>query len=67
MSRYSHFTTKERESLLVLIKSGKSNAEIARELKRSPSTISREIKRNSRTREEYSAIEADQKYIQRRK
>lgn len=67
MSRYSHFTTKERESLLVLVKTGKKNCEIARIMGRSPSTISRELRRNAETRETYSAIEAEEKYRERRK
>lgn len=62
MSRYSHFTTKERESLLALVKSGKKNCEIARLLGGSPSTISRELRRNA-----YSAIEAEEKYRTRRR
>lgn len=67
MSRYSHFTTKERESLLVLVKTGKKNCEIARILGRSPSTISRELRRNAESRESYSAIKAEEKYRDRRK
>ena len=67
MSRYSHFTTKERESLLVLIKTGKKNSEIARQLGRSPSTISREIRRNVDKRESYSAVKAEEQYRIRRK
>ena len=67
MSCYSHLTTKERESLLILIKTGKKDIEIAKILGRSRSTISREIKRNAKSREEYSAAEADEKYRIRRK
>lgn len=67
MSRYSHFTTKERESLLVLVKLGKKNCEIARIMGRAPSTISRELRRNAENREAYSAIEAEEKYRERRK
>ena len=67
MSRYRHFTTEERESLLVLVKSGKKNCEIAKILGRSPSTISRELRRNAESRETYSAIEAEEKYRTRRK
>ena len=67
MSRYSHFTTKERESLLVLVKIGKKNCEIARIMGRSPSTISRELRRNAESRESYSAIEAEGKYRDRRR
>lgn len=67
MSRYSHFTTKERESLLVYVKSGKKNCEIARLMGRSPSTISRELRRNAESREKYSAIQAEENYHRRRK
>ncbi len=67
MSRYSHFTTKERESLLVYVKTGKKNCEIARLMGRSPSTISRELRRNAESREKYSAVQADAAYHQRRK
>lgn len=67
MSHYYHLSTKERESLLVLIQIGKNNSEIARELGRSRSTISREISRNSVERSKYSAHEADKDYERRRK
>ena len=67
MSCYKHFTTKERESLLVLLKKGQKNSEIAKELGRSPSSISREIRRNAATREDYSAIRAEEQYRERRK
>ena len=67
MSCYSHFTTEERESLLVLLNLGNKNCEIAKIMGRSPSTISREINRNSETREGYSALKADKKAKERRK
>ena len=67
MSRYSHFTTEERECLLVLIKIGKKNSEIAKQMGRSPSTISREIRRNAKERESYSAVNAEERYHIRRK
>lgn len=67
MSCYKHFTTKERESLLVMLKKGQKNSEIAKELGRSPSSISREIRRNAETRETYSAIQAEEQYRERRK
>lgn len=43
---YTHFTLKERKYLQQLLSEGKSFREIARILERSPSTISREVKRN---------------------
>ena len=67
MNRYHHFTIKERESLLILIKKGKKNCEIAKILGRSPSSISREIRRNTPEREEYSAITSEENYRTRRK
>lgn len=66
MNRYHHFTTKERENLLVLIKKGKKNCEIAKILGRSPSSISREIRRNTADREEYSAVVSEENYRVRR-
>ena len=47
MLSYIHFTHDERISLHIFLKEGLSIREIARRLGRSPSTISREVKRNS--------------------
>ena len=66
MNRYHHYTTKERESLLLLIRSGEKNSAIAKKLGRSPSSISREIRRNAAKREEYSAVKAEENYARRR-
>lgn len=66
MSHYKHFSKKERESLLILKKTGKSITEIAKELKRNKSSVSREIKRNS-VNGDYSACEAEAAYKERRK
>ena len=44
---YSHFTIEERISIKHLLAKGVSIRQIATELKRSPSSVSREIKRNS--------------------
>ena len=44
---YSHFTIEERISIKHLLAKGVSIRQIAKELNRSPSSISREIKRNS--------------------
>ncbi len=66
MSCYHHFTTKERECLLVLIKNGKKNCEIAKILGKSESTISREIHRNCEGRDDYSAVTAEGNYASRR-
>lgn len=67
MSHYRHFTIDERESLLVYLSQGKKNCEIARLMNRSPSTISREIRRNAESRTRYSALQAQKAYEQRRK
>ena len=47
MGSYTHFTLSERKYLQQLLSEGKSFREIAAILERSPSTISREVKRNS--------------------
>lgn len=66
MCHYHHFTTKERECLLVLRNSGKNISEIARIMGRNKSTISRELKRNS-VKGTYSAFEAEKRYRKRRR
>ena len=43
---YTHFTLFERESLQFFLNQGKSFREIAKIMGRSPSTISREVRRN---------------------
>lgn len=68
MKSYTHFTLNERICLQDLIKIGKSYRQIAEILGRSPSTISREIKRNwSKKKNHYHAWGANVKYICRRK
>ena len=68
MQPYQHFTLSERESLAEKIKEGKGVRQIARELDRSPSSISREIKRNwSKKRNRYHPWRATICYLQRRK
>lgn len=64
---YTHFTTEERESLLRFQTEGLKPSEMARRLKRSKSSISRELKRNTTPGERYSAIVAEEMYRQRRK
>lgn len=46
MMSYTHLTLEERKKLEKFLSEGKKQSEIARALGRSPSTISREIKRN---------------------
>ena len=47
MSQYTHLSIEEREKSRVMLEQGMSICAIARILGRSPSTISREFKRNS--------------------
>lgn len=47
MKSYTHFTLEERESIYLLLKFNKKVSEIAKELGRNKSSVSREIRRNS--------------------
>ena len=69
MSCYKHLTTEERECILVFLAKGYSKRKIAEELHRSPSTISRELKRNKtyKVQLRYSPEQASLKYKNRRK
>lgn len=68
MKSYTHFTLSERESLSEKLKEGKSYRQIAKEMGRSPSTISREVKRNySKKKDRYHPWRATVLYITRRK
>lgn len=67
MQSYHHFTLSEREYLWENYKSGKSMRGIAKELKRSPSSISRELKRNRNKDGSYHVWRATILYICRRK
>lgn len=64
MSRYSHLTIEERESLMLFYEAGKSIRQIAKELRRAPSTISRELRRNTGP---YRAVSAQIRYQTARK
>ena len=65
---YTHFTLTERENLQQLLNEGKSFRDIAKILGRSPSTISREVKRNySQKKKQYHPWRATVLYIMRRK
>ncbi|MWP47921.1 helix-turn-helix domain-containing protein [Gilliamella sp. Pas-s27] len=55
---YNHLSRKERYQIFVLLQAGKNKKEIAQLLNRHPSTISREIKRNSKPNQTYQAHEA---------
>lgn len=68
MKSYTHFTLFERNCLQQFLAEGKSYREIAKILGRSPSTISREVKRNySYKKKRYNAWRATVLYIIRRR
>lgn len=68
MKSYTHFTLEERECLAQSLIEGKSLRQIAKELKRSPSSVSREVKRNfSKKKNRYNPWRAQNLYIIRRK
>ena len=68
MQSYTHFTLDERESLRTLYERGLKLREIAKILERSPSTISREIRRNcNKTTGIYNPWGAESLYLKRRK
>lgn len=67
MSHYTHFTTNEREKTMVLLAQGAGVRGIARELRRSPSSVSRELKRNTQKYKSYSAAHAARAYRWRRR
>lgn len=67
MQSYTHFTLSERENLRILLEQGKSFRQIAIELGRNPSSISREMKRNGKKDGSYNAWWATSLYIYRRK
>ena len=67
MCHYTHFTTEERELSRVFKAQGFSIRAIARMLNRSPSSVSREFRRNSYANGTYAAHHADKLYKKRRK
>ena len=68
MKSYTHFTLNERKYLQESLENGESIRKIAKALGRSPSTISREIKRNlSKKAKRYHHWAAQIKYWERRK
>lgn len=66
MSHYHHLTTNERESILKYLLEGNSIRSISRMLGRSPSTISRELRRNA-SETGYWPSKAAQRYQEQRK
>ncbi len=67
MQSYKHFTLVERENLRVKLQEGKSLRQIAKELGRNASSISRELKRNKNKNGDYNAWRGCSLYIYRRK
>lgn len=67
MSHYQHLSIEEREKILILHTEKKTLHSIAKEIGRSVSTISRELKRNSSPNQGYSAVEAQKRYLKLRK
>jgi IS30 family transposase len=67
MQSYTHLTLFERESLQRGLEQGKSFHQIAKELGRSPSTISREMKRNGKKDGSCNAWWGTSLYLYRRK
>ena len=67
MSKYHQLTQQERYSMTALSMSGKSRAEIAREMGRHPSTISREFRRNATTHDGIYRAEKAQSYATARR
>ncbi len=64
---YTHLTIDEREMLLIFCERGLGVREIARQLGRSASSISRELNRNCGEHGRYSAHAAQQAYQERRR
>lgn len=67
---YSHFTIEDRTSIRHLLLNGASIRQIARAINKSPSSVSREIKRNSEDKSFYSGLKygifsANKKYKDR--
>ncbi len=65
MHHYNHLTLLEREKILYFLAKGYKLVQIAKELGRDKSTISREIRRNSHN-EEYMPVTAQDQYLCRR-
>ena len=63
---YHHLTLEDRCTIEGLLRSGWSIRRIAKELKRSPGTISRELARNGKGRKGYRAAKAQEKAWGRR-
>ena len=67
MSQYKHLTIEERENIFEMQIRGFSMSKIAATLKRGTSTISRELKRNLKSKNPYSPTQAQANYKRKRK
>jgi IS30 family transposase len=67
MNKYHQLTRTERYDITRLLRAGLSQAEIAREMGRSPSTISRELHRNRTTHDGHYRAEKAHKYASARR
>lgn len=66
MGNYRHLTPEDREQIAIMRSAGHLNAAIASAIGTSPSTISRELRRNALDSGRYSARAADGAYMERR-
>ncbi len=66
MGNYRHLTPEDREQIAIMRSAGHINAAIASAIGTSPSTISRELRRNALDSGRYSARAADGAYMERR-
>lgn len=67
MTEYHHLNAEERATIMISLSQGQSVRFIAQLLNRSPSTVSREIKRNNSSKRPYCATQASKRYIEQRK
>lgn len=66
MGSYRHLTPEDREQIAIFRAAGWTNGAIAKSVRKSPSTISRELHRNALDSGRYSATVADGAYMERR-
>ena len=67
MNTYHHISPEERAIIMLLLKVKTSITGIAKEIGRHPSTVSREIQRNRKSKHVYCATSAAKSYRKRRK
>ena len=67
MNKYHQLTREERYRITCLMGMGLSQAEVAQRMGRSPSTISRELRRNRTTHDGHYRAEKAQKYSMARR